>query len=93
MAQAPGVPTGLSQGWFAVCCFAHNRDNIDFAVWADALCSVPACCLAPCDWSLCKLQELYSDMQRTTEQMVKDKLQEQQVRILRLCAHATCRKH
>ena len=29
--------------------------------------------------ALCTLQELYSDMQRTTEQLVKDKLEEQKV--------------
>ena len=35
-------------------------------------------------WSLngwlCPVQELYQDFQRTTEQLVKDKLQEQRVR-------------
>ena len=28
---------------------------------------------------ICTLQDLYNDMQRTTEQVVKDKLEEQQV--------------
>ena len=38
-----------------------------------------ACSLAAATISLCTLQELYGDFQRTIEQMVKDKLEEKEV--------------
>ena len=36
---------------------------------------------------MCLLQELYQDFQRTTEQLVKDKLQEQRVGVLPVPMH------
>ena len=62
------------------------------AVWAGALCIVPASCLGALNMSICSLQELYGDIQRTTEQMVKDKLEEQQVSTYSP-AHTTCRQY
>ena len=80
--QAPGLPTALSAGFFAVRCLHPISCT---ASPADTSIS-PA--LGTIDMlSMCRLQALFQDLQRTTEQLVKDKLQEQRVSILTVLKH------
>ena len=75
----PSLPADLSAGWFAVCHSAGCRHlELSQLLSPCRVCvsTHPEACLrAP--------QELWRDIQRTTEQLVKDKLQAQRVGMLR----------